>query len=1339
MTHYLHVKITLALLFIILNINVVAQDRFRSSNNISHVTMENGLLNDFIDYMHKDSRGFLWVATGGGGLSRYDGYEFIHYTINTPAKLKCNFINSCCEDDFGRLWITSDQGIDVLDLKTNKIVHLDDTKTLSIFQLPASNATKDGKGNIWVYSNYTVYKITFDGRGNISKIYPLLPASPNYPDIIIKDIDDDGNVWVGIGNKVSKLYTGKDGLYSVLVNPHFEFEEGLRVRAVCVKENEIWIGSEIGLFRYNKNEDIIKRYLYDGSPRGLTQNFITDIAVNNEKMLLVSTLRGLNIYNPVTDDFEQVMMDSNDRDNNLNSNFINCMMVDGNITWIGTETGGLNKIMPHSLNTQNYTHKQNSHNLPHNPVNAIFEDENETLWIGIVEGGLYRKDKGSENFINYNTQNSGLSHNSVSVILKDNRKQMWTGTWGMGITVFDTSNDDLQAKKYLTEFPLSFIGSMCYDPINDLMWIGTGWGIYYYDFKTDIVYSPFPDEDIANQIHGSLGAIIDPYGQLWMGCTAGAFVFDLNSRKDNKFAYQHLKYKFDDPESKLWERVNSFLLASDSILWIGSNGNGMYRHIPSKDGTIGAFINYNTNHGLTSNTIYGILEDSRKQLWISANNGLSCFDPTNDNFTNYRHSDGIAGNKFYWNAYWRSQNGLLYFGGVDGLTVINPHNRMLKKINAEVTLTKLSVMSKTVQPDESYIDADISIAKTIYLHERDKLFSIEFAAMNFHSSANETYSYRIDGFDEKWIDVPASRRFANYTNLPAGKYTFMVKYSIEGMEFDNPVTEIQIIVKPFFYKTGWFISLMILLTICMIVYIYMQRITTDRISFLTNITHEFRTPITLIVGPVERALKLSSNPKVIEQLHYVERNSKFLLSLVNQLMDFRKLESGNIEIVPAKNDFDKFIAGVIQSFTALTTERQITLKQYIRMVSPEFMFDSDAMRMITTNLISNALKFTPDGGVISIYVATIKQPDNSEKLYICVRDTGTGIPEGDLSRIFKRYYQSKTGAHNLAYGQSGTGIGLYLCRSIVKQLGGVITATNNKRAGSSFRILLPVKREALQVTSLESQETSSELQETMDFAPDKLTILIVEDHPDMRSFIRSILMEHYNVLEAGNGKEALYVLKQKYVDFVISDLMMPVMDGVELSRRMKENLAISHIPVLMLTAKTSQEARIESYKTGVDAYLSKPFSEELLLTRITSILDNRRRYHHKFLKNMDVTELQMEDESNDKKFLKKALNILHKNYQNPEYDTNELINDMGVSKSVLNTKLKTLTGQSIGQFIRNYRLNIAYELIEKNKITRSLNISEIAYDVGFNDPKYFTRCFTKRFNFPPSLLQITQI
>ena len=518
-----------------------------------------------------------------------------------------------------------------------------------------------------------------------------------------------------------------------------------------------------------------------------------------------------------------------------------------------------------------------------------------------------------------------------------------------------------------------------------------------------------------------------------------------------------------------------------------------------------------------------------------------------------------------------------------------------------------------------------------------------------------------------------------------------------------------------------------------------QELTLDKIAFFTNITHEFRTPITLIIGPIERALKLSYNPQVIEQLNFVERNSKYLLSLVNQLMDFRKIESGKLNIVATKGDFVSFIHSLLTPFEVFAGERNISIKHYFHMKSSEIFFDEEAMHKVITNLLSNAIKFTPDGGSISIYIATLPaKVDKEEKLYLCVSDTGTGIQEQDTAQIFNRFYQSKKQAKYPVYGQTGTGIGLYLCKRIVAMHNGDILVRNNHTTGCSFRILLPLPKEENINDQLivENNIPPAATTEKNELPKERLalTILVVEDNADMRGYIRSILRDYYNVLEATNGAEALDVLNNQSVDFIISDLMMPVMDGIELSRRVKETFTISHIPFLMLTAKTSPETRLESYRTGVDEYLLKPFDETLLLTRIENILDNRRRYQRKFKTNMDVEALNIEEESGDKKFINQVMEAIKEHYKNPYFEVSDFSEAVGVSKSLLNKKLQSLIGQSAGQFIRNYRLNTARELLLKNRETKQMNIAEIAYEVGFNDPKYFARCFSKQFNMTPSEL-----
>ena len=439
-------------------------------------------------------------------------------------------------------------------------------------------------------------------------------------------------------------------------------------------------------------------------------------------------------------------------------------------------------------------------------------------------------------------------------------------------------------------------------------------------------------------------------------------------------------------------------------------------------------------------------------------------------------------------------------------------------------------------------------------------------------------------------------------------------------------------------------------------------------------------------------------------------------------------------------NFLKFIDSLITPFEVFAGERNIVLKRYYRIETPEILYDEEAMRKVVTNLLSNAIKFTPNGGTVSLYISSLSSGEGGkESLYICVCDTGPGIPEEDLNRIFNRFYQSQNQVKYPVYGQAGTGIGLYLCKRIVQMHGGEIKVRNNHLSGCSFRLLLPLQREEEKDDKLiiiNSNDSSINATPTSQTPKEKeaLTILVVEDNVDMRGYIRSILREQYNVLEAADGEEALHILNSNPVDFIISDLMMPVMDGVELSRRVKDTFAISHIPFLMLTAKTSQEARLESYRMGVDEYLLKPFDETLLLTRIQNILENRKRYQRKFTLDMDVDVLNMEEESGDKKFMNQIMEVIKENYKNSYFEVSDFSEAVGVSKSLLNKKLQSLIGQSAGQFIRNYRLNIARELILKNRETKNMNIAEIAYEVGFNDPKYFTRCFTKYFNTTPSSL-----
>ena len=490
----------------------------------------------------------------------------------------------------------------------------------------------------------------------------------------------------------------------------------------------------------------------------------------------------------------------------------------------------------------------------------------------------------------------------------------------------------------------------------------------------------------------------------------------------------------------------------------------------------------------------------------------------------------------------------------------------------------------------------------------------------------------------------------------------------------------------------------------------------------------------MIHGPIEHALKETQDEAVKAQLQIAERNSRYLLSLVNELMDFRKLDIDKVVLDKRSSNFVEFLSELLIPFRVFAKERQIDICTYFRLENPFLMIDPGYMRKVLVNLVSNAIKFTPDGGRIDIFVASIKGEGGEKLLYMNVCDTGHGIVTEDMEKIFDRFYQSKKSMKYPVYGQSGTGIGLFLCKRIVYLHGGEIFARNNPGRGASFRMLMPL-------VSGEQVGTRGEIVEDPGtvYLPDTLqpedtqkkeTILIVEDNKDMRSYIRTLLVGDYRLFEAGDGQEALEIVQKHTIDLIVSDLMMPVMDGMELSRRIKENLATSHIPFLMLTALRSDVQEKRSFEIGVDEYLCKPFDEEVLRLRIRNILNLRRKYKKMFSSSSNVEELHVKEESRDKTFITNAVNLMKEHYADAEYNLERFVRDMGYSKTLVNKKMQDLTGQPIGQFMKNYRLNVAQRMIQEGP--GDINVSEIAYAVGFNDPKYFTKCFKEFFGYLPS-------
>ena len=671
------IRILLLIITYIISIYVYSEVATPATRyNITYTTIEDGLVCNFIDDIFKDSRGFLWLSTAGGGISRYDGYEFINYDINSsPASLKSNFVSMIAEDDHGRLWIASEGGIDILDISTNKITPVTDlTAGLgSIWENQTISVRKDSKGNIWLLSGADVYKIKFNKRGEISQFFRVENILPRVPIVAMRDCGDSGDMWIGINNNiyVFKEDVGNKLKAEIVSEKLTELSVGI-ITSMHIIGNEVWFGSDAGLYRFNIYNGQIKIYNHDSCDQtSISQDYITDIFVSDDNQIYVATYRGINQYNPISDTFIRINQCDNIAGGNLNCDFVNCGFASGNIVWIGTEAGGLNKIKFSELTFINYKNDRNNHNtLAPNPVNSIYEDKNGNLWVGTVESGLNLKKKGHDNFTHFTKDSStSLCHNSVSAIMADADEHLWIGTWGNGISIIDINHPERRSinlsEQNSNGAKINFVGILQYDSINSLMWIGANQGLYIYDLEKKNITQPLGAD--SEKVKGAIGSVIDKYGRLWLGSSDGLFIVDLLNNESGKFKYKHLKYKLNNPDSGLIEKISCINKTKDGDLWIGSNGYGLYKHTPVV-GNEYKFENITVSNGLCSNSVRGIVEDNKHNLWISTNNGLSLYNPEKSIFRNYTKEDGLFCTQFYWNAYTGSKQGNnIYFGTTDGL------------------------------------------------------------------------------------------------------------------------------------------------------------------------------------------------------------------------------------------------------------------------------------------------------------------------------------------------------------------------------------------------------------------------------------------------------------------------------------------------------------------------------------------------------------------------------------------------------------------------------------------------------------------------------------------------
>lgn len=1341
----------------------------------------------FIDDIIRDSDGYIWVATHYG-IGRYDGYQFLNYNTTTPSfRLKSDFANKLCEDNFKRLWIATESGIDLLDLKTYTRASLSlppDSLLHRLMDEYICTLYKDRSGDLWIAGNKDLWCIELDEKGDISAYYCLKDQCQSPVHALI---DLGWGICAGINNEVCLIEKrpGNVLTYRKLSEGLPPFSPDWRILCMQADNDVLWIGTNRGLFKYNPAAQSLQRYRYSTHRPGmLSQAYITDIKLTDRGHLIVSTLNGINVYHRDTDSFSFIRQANNRSGIALNCSAIRCIYTEGETIWLGTESGGIDLLSPKRLQTEtwNFSPIVAQTNEEVVPINAICEDTSGNLWVSLIEKGLMkwnRKEAACTRYLFSPNDLTTLSNNTLNGLLIDSEQCLWAYTWGVGINKLDLKvPDNRRIRRYTREeFPSlegDFISSACEDRFNHGIWFGSTRGMMFYDRqKDDFIRVQFDGHN--NEFDGIHSLLVDRKNRLWIGSTQGVFIIDLASfaKSHRNFSYNYLRHKLNHPESAQIEKINTILEDKNGNIWLGGNGSGLYK-LTDTPNTHFTFENYTVRNGLPNNTITGMTEDAEGDLWLMTNEGISRLNTLTMTFTNYTHTDGLPATQYYRNGiYYSPQRNLIYLATTAGLVVVHPSNDLPFLSNPTVKFSTLTIAGKPILSSErEYLTQNITSASQISIHEKESRFTIGFTTQDYGNSDRIRYAYRLKGYEKEWNETQPGDRVARYTAVPPGNYILQVHATDESGHWSSQTTELSVHILPYFYKTTWF-YLLLSAMLCLSIWVFyrwktqryreqrihlerevelrtqelaaqneelermaqhVKEVTEEKIAFFTNITHEFRTPVTLIHGPIEHALKEIDDNNVKEQLQIAERNSRDLLSLVNELMDFRKLDMDKVTLNLQPHPFADFLQELLLPFRVFARERRIEINTYFRLDTPCLMIDSAYMRKAIINLVSNAIKFTPDGERIDLFVASIRGNDGERLLYINVYDTGSGIIEEDREKIFDRFFQSRKSTKYPVYGQSGTGIGLFLCRRIIELHGGTIHARNNHHRGASFRILMPLIPGEMQPGEEKQPEPPMTGKETIapptTGAQRKETVLIVEDNTDMRHYLRTLLEKEYRLLEADNGETAIHIVEKQSIDLIVSDLMMPVMDGMELSRRLKENFSTSHIPFLMLTALRSDVQEKKSFEIGVDEYLCKPFDEEVLLLRIRNILNLRNKYRQMFSVSSEVEALHIKEQSKDQAFVSNAIELMKKNYVNPEYGLDNFVRDMGYSKTLVNRKMQDLTGQSIGQFIKNYRLNIAKRMIQEN--TDDVNVSEIAYAVGFNDPKYFTRCFKELFGYLPS-------
>ena len=1323
-------------------------------------TTDNELSSSLINAIYQDKRNYIWIATEDG-LNKFDGVKFSIYKNHPddPTSIKNNYVRSLFEDSSGRFWIGCINGVLLYNRTTDNfreipLFHEDSLITPHITAIIESREKEiwmstSGSGVIRIKENDTTYCKDVSLSERLSSLHLTSVFQ-----------DSRGIFWIASESQGLNRYDPVTDVVTIFKAPHAIKSD--QISAICEDRNgNLYVGTLTnGLYKFN-----YATQTFDFIPHiDKSMLFVKTLFIDKHNRLLVGTdgqgIKILNSEKMLLEDYQ--MLSAQFNFSRMKVHAI-CQDKAGNI-WTGLFQKGV-FLDPENPNKFDYWgfKSYNKNIIGSGSVMSLLKDKEGTLWIGTDNHGMYKLDKRGESTHYAHSENPNSVPNIVLSMIEDERGYIWLGSYLQGLARFDKQTGrcvyfDYNETDMVQNMARNKIFCLTKDQDNKL-WIGTsGAGVYVFDLVTMeyIKHYHTRANEIGEQIPNNwVNAIeCDSEGTIWIGSYAG--VFTLNPLTGEKQQYTK------DGRSLSGNVVYCIEEDVNKNVWVGTTEGLTFFDLKNNTNKI-----YTIKDGLSSNVICSILEDEKRNIWLSTHSGISKLIVNEGKFVNFYASDGLQGNEFNMGAAYKDQDNQFFFGGINGITAFYPSKINDQRVPLNLFLTALYIMDKPIVAGQKsgrseIINGFIADVDTIQLNYTDKMLTLEFSTFDFGFSGHVRYQYMLDGLNSNWLSTEPGGNRITFTNISPGVYKLYVKALI----YNDSSTKktFTLIIYPPWYLTWWAKILYVclfLLIIWAVTHIIMDRINhrnellrrehseqlnETKLQFFINVSHEIRTPMTLIISPLEKLIVENKDDDKQKVYLLMYRNAQRILRLINQLMDVRKLDKGLMVLSFRETDMVGFIDDIMQTFEYQADRRSINFTFSHADKQLMVWIDLNNFDKVLVNILSNAFKFTHDDGDINIILRTGIDENESGALRnyfeIVVSDTGIGIEESKVEKIFERFYQINSNDSSTF----GTGIGLHLSRSLVELLYGKIYAKNRSdRQGSEFIIRLPLGNAhlketekiagtvpAIQKSKPESQLQLQEPKEKSKVAvksKTKYRVLIVDDEDEIRNYIKEELSPLYKTSEATNGKEALeYILKEK-PNLIISDVMMPEMDGNTLVKKVKANINVNHIPIILLTAKASDEDKAEGLEMGADAYISKPFNVDLLKIRIVNLLENRERLGHKATDSEENKSLikPVVLRSSDQILYEKIIKLINENIANSDLNVEFLANGVGMSRVHMHRKLKELTNQSARDFIRSIRLKQAGELLSSQKLA----VSEVAYALGFVNLSHFSNSFRDFYGMSP--------